>query len=104
MWLQVQRAKWSCSSHPHAGATLLPSILVAQPLRCAHSAAWPPPFVPASGLESREIGKGEGFHFKKKKKETSCEKPGMEEGMETSFFQAKDAVAAVLGTIRQVIT
>lgn len=28
----------------------------------------------------------------------------MEEGTETSFFQGKDAVAAVLGTICQVIT
>lgn len=34
----------------------------------------------------------------------SCEKPEVGEGIETSFCHRKDAVAAVLGTIRQVIT
>lgn len=98
-WVRVQRAKWSCWSRPRLGAALLPSA----PPTCTlllslllASSPW------------RETGKGEGFHLKwkkkKKKKERSCEKPGMEEGMETSSFQGKDAVAAVLGTVRQVIT
>jgi len=102
--LWVQRAKRSCWSHPRRGATLQPGA-PAPPTGTLSSSASSSYLLASSrhSLERRQIGKGEGF-FLKKKKERSCEKLGKEEGMQTSFLQEKDAVAAILCPIRQVIT